>query len=93
MSYCRRLSEESDSDFKDSSSEGSSSESERGLSLRKEHLEDSSSDDGQPLSSQGRLIFEYLERDLPYIREPFADKVFLCFNSVYQVSNACVQVN
>ncbi|CAN6907482.1 unnamed protein product [Brassica oleracea] len=71
----RRLSEESDSDFKDSSSEGSSSESERGLSLRKEHLEDSSSDDGQPLSSQGRLIFEYLERDLPYIREPFADKM------------------
>ncbi|KAJ0253442.1 hypothetical protein HA466_0111300 [Hirschfeldia incana] len=71
----RRLSEESDSDFKDSSSEGSSSESERGLSLRKEHLEDSSSDDGEPLSSHGRLIFEYLERDLPYIREPFADKM------------------
>ncbi|KAG2323840.1 hypothetical protein Bca52824_006568 [Brassica carinata] len=79
----RRPGEESDSDFKDSSSEGSSSESERGLSasmdqlsLRKEHLEDSSSDDGEPLSSQGRLIFEYLERDLPYIREPFADKMF-----------------
>ncbi|CAN6980445.1 unnamed protein product [Brassica rapa subsp. trilocularis] len=69
----RRLSEESDSDFKDSSSEGSSSESERGLSLRKEHMEDSSSDDGEPLASQGRLIFEYLERDLPYIREPFTD--------------------
>ncbi|ESQ35302.1 hypothetical protein EUTSA_v10008018mg [Eutrema salsugineum] len=81
--------EESDSDFKDSSSEGSSSESERGLcypkehisaqmnqlSLRKQHQEDSSSDDGEPLSSQSRLIFEYLERDLPYIREPFADKM------------------
>ncbi|KAL1203580.1 hypothetical protein V5N11_033439 [Cardamine amara subsp. amara] len=87
----RRLGEESESDFRDSSSEGSSSsESERGLSypkeqisaarmdqlsLRKEHHEDSSSDDGEPLSSQGRLIFEYLERDLPYIREPFADKM------------------
>ncbi|KAF8099295.1 hypothetical protein N665_0247s0073 [Sinapis alba] len=83
--------EESDSDFKDSSSEGSSSESETGLcypkdhisasidqqlSLRKKHLEDSSSgDDGEPLCSQGRLIFEYIERDLPYIREPFADKM------------------
>ncbi|CAH2037598.1 unnamed protein product [Thlaspi arvense] len=88
--HARRPGEESDSDFKDSSSEGSSSESERGLSypkeqissrmdqlsLRKEHQEDSSSDDGEPsLSSQGRLIFEYLERDLPYIREPFADKM------------------
>ncbi|XP_010496788.1 PREDICTED: uncharacterized protein LOC104773819 [Camelina sativa] len=85
----RRQGEESESDFRDSSSEGSSSESERGLcyskeqisarmdqlSLRKEHNEDSSSDDGEPLSSQGRLMFEYLERDLPYIREPFADKM------------------
>ncbi|KAG2323844.1 hypothetical protein Bca4012_038111 [Brassica carinata] len=86
----RRPGEESDSDFKDSSSEGSSSESERELcfpkeqisasvdqlSLRKEHLKDSSSsDDGEPLCSQGRLIFEYLERVLPYIREPFADKM------------------
>ncbi|XP_009148891.1 uncharacterized protein LOC103872296 [Brassica rapa] len=78
----RGAGEESESDFKDSSSEGSSSESERGLSggmdqlsLRKEHREDSSSDDGEPLSSHGRLVFEYLERDLPYIREPFADKM------------------
>ncbi|XP_018446736.1 uncharacterized protein LOC108818217 isoform X2 [Raphanus sativus] len=86
----RRVGEESDSsDFKDSSSEGSSSsESERDPKEQmistasmdqKEHPEDSSSsdDDGdEPLrSSQGRLIFEYLERDLPYIREPFADKM------------------
>ncbi|EOA38058.1 hypothetical protein CARUB_v10009528mg [Capsella rubella] len=85
----RRQGEESENDFRDSSSEGSSSESERGLcfpkeqisarmdqlSLRKEHQEDSSSDDGESLSSHGRLIFEYLERDLPYIREPFADKM------------------
>lgn len=89
--YCRRLGEESESDFQDSSSEGSSSESDRGLcypkehisarmdqlSLRKEHQEDSSSDDGESLTSQGRLIFEFLETDLPYIREPFADKVCL----------------
>ncbi|KFK43765.1 hypothetical protein AALP_AA1G169700 [Arabis alpina] len=71
----RRLGEESESDFRDSSSDGSSSESERGLCYPKEHQEDSSSDDGEALSSQRRLIFEYLERDLPYIREPFADKM------------------
>ncbi|CAN8312234.1 unnamed protein product [Cochlearia groenlandica] len=85
----RRTCEESDSDFKDSSSEGSSSESERGLcltkeeisprmdqlSLRKELLEYSSSDDGETLSSKVGLLFEYLERDLPYIREPFAEKM------------------
>lgn len=45
------------------------------VSLRDQHLEDSSSDDGERLGSQGRLMFEYLERDLPYIREPLADKV------------------
>ncbi|KAJ0242731.1 Uncharacterized protein HA466_0206590 [Hirschfeldia incana] len=45
------------------------------VSLRDQHLEDSSSDDGELLGSQGRLMFEYLERDLPYIREPLADKV------------------
>ncbi|KAL1208272.1 hypothetical protein V5N11_034985 [Cardamine amara subsp. amara] len=79
----RRPGDGSDSDFRDSSSDVSSdSESERvsarleHISLRDQHQEDSSSDDGEPLSSQGRLIFEYLERDLPYIREPFADKVF-----------------
>ncbi|KAJ4915837.1 hypothetical protein Rs2_01387 [Raphanus sativus] len=53
----RRGGEESDSDFKDSSSEGSSSESETGLCCYpKEQI--SSSDDGdEPLSSQGHLIF------------------------------------
>ncbi|XP_010554048.1 PREDICTED: uncharacterized protein LOC104823937 isoform X2 [Tarenaya hassleriana] len=85
----RRPGEESDSDFRDSSSDGSSdSESEQGIcyhmeqisvrmgriSLRDQHQEDSSSDDGESLS-QGRMIFEYLERDLPYIREPLADKI------------------
>uniref|UniRef100_A0A1J3GWF1 DUF789 domain-containing protein n=1 Tax=Noccaea caerulescens TaxID=107243 RepID=A0A1J3GWF1_NOCCA len=78
----RRPGDGSDSDFRDSSSDASTdSESERvtagldHISLRDQHQEDSSSDDGEPLSSQGRLIFEYLERDLPYIREPLADKV------------------
>lgn len=106
--FLRRAGEESDSsDFKDSSSsEGSSSsESERDPKEQmistasmdqKEHPEDSSSsdDDGdEPLrSSQSRLIFEYLERDLPYIREPFADKVCLYINTEYQVIKACGQV-
>ncbi|CAN8266985.1 unnamed protein product [Cochlearia groenlandica] len=74
----------SDSDFRDSSSDDVStdSESERvsarvnHLSLRDQHQEESSSDDGgETLSSRGRLIFEYLERDRPYIREPLSDKV------------------
>lgn len=83
MPWILLLKRPGDSDFRDSSSDVSSdSESERvsarldHISLRDQHQEDSSSDDGEPLSSQGRLIFEYLERDLPYIREPFADKVF-----------------
>ncbi|KAG7558367.1 hypothetical protein ISN45_Aa05g000320 [Arabidopsis thaliana x Arabidopsis arenosa] len=79
----RRPGDSSDSDFRDSSSDVSSdSDSEQvsarvdRISLRDQHQEDSSSDDGEPLGSQGRLMFEYLERDLPYIREPLADKVF-----------------
>ncbi|CAL9249059.1 unnamed protein product [Arabidopsis halleri] len=79
----RRPGDISDSDFRDSSSDVSSdSDSEQvsarvdRISLRDQHQEDSSSDDGEPLGSQGRLMFEYLERDLPYIREPLADKVF-----------------
>ena len=41
------------------------------ISLR----EDFSSDEGESLSSRSCLIFEYLERDPPYGREPLADKV------------------
>ncbi|KAJ0105827.1 hypothetical protein Patl1_19167 [Pistacia atlantica] len=33
-----------------------------------------SSDDGETGSSRGRLLFEYLEQDTPYSREPLADK-------------------
>jgi hypothetical protein len=100
--YGRRPGEDSDSEFRDSSSDGSSDcEPERGLkyvheqrshhnpsteiphrmdslSLR-EYLavinEDFSSDEGESVHSQGCLRFEYLERDLPYSREPLADKV------------------
>ncbi|XP_022846610.1 uncharacterized protein LOC111369358 isoform X1 [Olea europaea var. sylvestris] len=35
-----------------------------------------SSDEGEPGSSQGCLLFEYLERDQPYSREPLADKIY-----------------
>ena len=34
-----------------------------------------SSDEGETGSSQGCLLFEYLERDPPYSREPLANKV------------------
>ncbi|XP_023550272.1 uncharacterized protein LOC111808496 [Cucurbita pepo subsp. pepo] len=98
----RQPGEDSDSDFRDSSSDGSSdSEPERGLkytgnqlnhhhlsselSRRMERLslrdqliglqEDCSSDEAESLNSQGQLLFEHLERDLPYSREPLADKV------------------
>lgn len=94
----RRLGEDSDSDFRDSSSDGSSDcEPERGLkysreqwshhcieneirmdrlSLRDQHSvqEDFSSDEGESTNSQGCLLFEYLERDAPYSREPLANK-------------------
>ncbi|KDP35035.1 hypothetical protein JCGZ_09323 [Jatropha curcas] len=98
----RRPGEDSDSDFRDSSSDGSSDcEPERGskgprdqwnhclltneiplrmdrLSLRDHHIarqEDFSSDEGESMNSQGCLLFEYLERDPPYSREPLADKI------------------
>ncbi|XP_038892909.1 uncharacterized protein LOC120081811 [Benincasa hispida] len=98
----RRWGEESDSDYRDSSSDGSSdSETKRRikhsrepphhndptitdplrmdrLSLRDQQLglhEDCSSDEAESCNSQGCLVFEYLERDLPYSREPLADKI------------------
>ncbi|XP_050372010.1 uncharacterized protein LOC126789958 [Argentina anserina] len=97
----RRPDEDSDSDFRDSSSDGScdfesdtikylreqrkhqvlSSEIPQRLeriALRDQHYplqEDCSSDEGEPVNSQGCLLFEYFERDLPYCREPLADKI------------------
>lgn len=77
----RQLGEDSDSDFRDSCSEGSTdSETERGfnsLSFLDRHggvQEDFSSDDGESGNSQDFLLFEYLERDPPYSRVPLADK-------------------
>ncbi|CAN6550201.1 unnamed protein product [Malus baccata var. baccata] len=97
----RRPDEDSDSDFRDSSSDGSCDYETDGLkylreqrnhqimsreiprtierlSLRDPHLpphEDCSSDEGESINSQGCLLFEYFERDLPYCREPLADKI------------------
>ncbi|XP_038679667.1 uncharacterized protein LOC119980901 [Tripterygium wilfordii] len=96
----RRPGEDSDSDFRDSSSDGSSDcEPERGcsrelrnnhhvtsnipltmdrLSLRDQHagLQDGfSSDEGESVNSHSTLLFEYLEQDPPYSREPLADKI------------------
>ncbi|XP_028758130.1 uncharacterized protein LOC114717199 [Neltuma alba] len=98
----RRLGEDSDTDFRDSSSDGSSDgEPERGLKYLRDqrnlqHSSDEvshqmdrlslrdhqnnpqdgfSSDDGEAINSQGHLIFEYLERNPPYSREPLADKI------------------
>ncbi|KAK7308251.1 hypothetical protein VNO77_41853 [Canavalia gladiata] len=98
----RQLGEDSDSDFRDSSSDGSSDcEPERGFKCLREHrnplqlsdelshwmgrlslrdhptipLDGFSSDDGESVNSQGSLLFEYLEQDRPYSREPLADKI------------------
>ncbi|XP_022971786.1 uncharacterized protein LOC111470464 [Cucurbita maxima] len=98
----RQPGEDSDSDFRDSSSDGSSdSEAERALKYMEKQLnhhnlsselsrrmdrislrdqliglqEDCSSDEAESPNPQGQLLFEHLERDLPYSREPLADKI------------------
>nr|POE64377.1 hypothetical protein CFP56_12424 [Quercus suber] len=64
----RRRGEDSDNEYRDSSSDGSSDgELERGLKYTREQR------NHHHLSSC--LLFEYLERDLPYSREPLADKI------------------
>lgn len=53
------------------------------LSLRGQHMtfqEGFSSDEGESGSSHGSLLFEYLERDPPYCREPLANKVTFLFH-------------
>uniref|UniRef100_A0A5B6YXJ2 DUF789 domain-containing protein n=1 Tax=Davidia involucrata TaxID=16924 RepID=A0A5B6YXJ2_DAVIN len=48
------------------------------LSLRDQHIalqEGFSSDEGESGNSQGCLLFQYLECDPPYSREPLADKI------------------
>ena len=46
-----------------------------GYTHRPFNCENFSSNKGESVNSQGRLIFEYLERDPPYSHEPLADKV------------------
>ncbi|KAK9996501.1 hypothetical protein SO802_021187 [Lithocarpus litseifolius] len=49
-----------------------------GLSINDEHSarqEGFSSDDSEAGNSQGLPLFEFLEQDLPYCREPLADKI------------------
>ncbi|KAL6577642.1 hypothetical protein OROMI_009970 [Orobanche minor] len=40
-----------------------------------------SSDEGEDGSSHGTLLFEYLEQDPPYCREPLANKFFFSITS------------
>ncbi|GAB4850840.1 hypothetical protein Ancab_030141 [Ancistrocladus abbreviatus] len=47
------------------------------LELRNKPFNGSSSDDGEFCGSPGALVFEYLEHDPPYSREPLADKISL----------------
>ncbi|KAE9605355.1 hypothetical protein Lal_00025302 [Lupinus albus] len=78
-----RVGEDSDNDFRDSSSDGSSDSEEVSHSMGMLSLRDHntaprngfSSDDGESANSQGCLLFEYLEQDLPFSREPLADKI------------------
>lgn len=42
-----------------------------------------SSDDSEVGSSGGRLLFQYLEQDTPYSREPLADKASYLSISVF----------
>ncbi|CAI8605041.1 unnamed protein product [Vicia faba] len=72
----RQLGDDSDSDFRDSSSDGSSDcEPARGYREQRNlpHLSDDLSNWMGRLS--GYLLFEYFERDTPYGREPLADKM------------------
>ncbi|KAK1319629.1 hypothetical protein QJS10_CPB04g00925 [Acorus calamus] len=81
----RRAGEESDDDSGESASDDAceqvQAQSVLGslgrLSLRDQPLQTGgySSDDAEASNPQGHLIFEYMERDLPYIREPLANKI------------------
>uniref|UniRef100_A0A2P2K938 Uncharacterized protein MANES_06G065300 n=1 Tax=Rhizophora mucronata TaxID=61149 RepID=A0A2P2K938_RHIMU len=93
-----RQTEDSDSDFRDSSSDGSSDcEPERlkcagklwnhhhltnelplrmeRLPLRDQFVAHQEDDEGESLKSRGSLLFEYLEQDPPYSREPLSEKL------------------
>jgi hypothetical protein len=73
--------DDSDGDCHDSSSDGSSDYGH----VRVKHLsqEGFSSDDGESGDTHGRLLFQYLEFDSPFCREPLTDKArindLVCF--------------
>lgn len=46
-----------------------------GISVKDHPSNDSSSDEADISTPPGQLIFEYLERDPPFTREPLVDKV------------------
>jgi hypothetical protein len=65
----------SDGDCHDSSSDGSSDYDH----VRVKHLsqEGFSSDDSESGDTHGRLLFQYLEFDSPFCREPLTDKAII----------------
>ncbi|OIW04832.1 hypothetical protein TanjilG_13680 [Lupinus angustifolius] len=79
----RQVGEDSDNHFRDSSSDGSSDSEEISHSVGRLSLNNHnsapqdgfSSDEGESVNSKGCLLFEYLEHDLPFSREPLADKI------------------
>ncbi|KAJ8766848.1 hypothetical protein K2173_009139 [Erythroxylum novogranatense] len=46
-----------------------------GVSLRSKHLKGSSSDEYEISNPLDRLVFEYMEYDPPFVREPLTDKI------------------
>ncbi|KAM0867056.1 hypothetical protein ACQ4PT_042242 [Festuca glaucescens] len=69
----RHMMDDSDGDCHDSSSDGSRDYEH----VRVKHLsqEGFSSDDGESVDIHGRLLFQYLEFDSPFCREPLSDKI------------------
>lgn len=70
--WSRHMMDDSDEDFRDSSSDGSSDYEH----VRAKHFaqEGFSRDVGESGVTHGRLLFQYLEFDSPFCREPFTDK-------------------
>lgn len=50
------------------------------ISLNNGNSVGSSSDESESETNPGQLIFQYLEHELPFSREPFADKVSLLYS-------------
>ncbi|KAJ8766229.1 hypothetical protein K2173_022288 [Erythroxylum novogranatense] len=76
----RRHDEESDNDSSretssDGGSDGGIDKSLNGVSLGNKPLKGSSSDECEFSNPRGQLVFEYMEYDPPFMREPLADKI------------------